>query len=736
MVRVDLPPSYQGRLTRGRLRKSELRCCANSRLDAAEDGCFFRDMLSGGQFGVRQENFMVVVATGLFATGLCFIGTKLLEGYDAVCFWRPALQFLTDAVWEGRVPLWNPYIGLGRPHLADMQNAVFYPPVYLVCLGQGVGVFLLVWLHCALGVFGMRGLAGALQVGRWQSYFVAAGYLASGSLTARWTTGQMSYWWALCYVPVLFHCALRTEEPWESRRLGRYVLLMALQFLCGHPQVFWFTGIGQGVFIVGRALRLPLRRALLDAGRGLCQFGAASIWCSGLVAVLLLPFLELVKEGNRVAASPAFANAWKLQWQHLPSLVSPVATWEPARWINWEMNLFIGPVALLLGLAGLSLVRERKVRGLLLVLVVALLMAVGDTTPFFWLFYKCLPGFSGFRSHAREALLVVLVLVCTAGIWLSRPHPALKAMWTHNLGIPVRHVLIGLVLFHSLSLLYATWVIKSTYSYSSIAQTSPDHPFQRTLVAQLQKAGLMEASQPPPRVCVPCVFVPANYAMVYRYSTFDADCSLFLRRPWEYLHATLGIQPPALLNASLAEEVYYRGPFPYPDLALAAGIDPANGALRMASNPAPRAFLVYAAEVVGDRDTLLKRLVQGHDIHRSALLEKPLAESLDPEHTLPGVAATILRFEPNWLLVQVDAKTNGLLVLAEAWYPGWRAEVDGRACACVPANLWMRAIPVPAGQHQVRVCFHQNYLLAGLVISLMSAGVLLLVLTWPKQRPG
>jgi uncharacterized membrane protein YfhO len=76
----------------------------------------------------------------------------------------------------------------------------------------------------------------------------------------------------------------------------------------------------------------------------------------------------------------------------------------------------------------------------------------------------------------------------------------------------------------------------------------------------------------------------------------------------------------------------------------------------------------------------------------------------------------------------VDAKTNALLVLTEAWYPGWRAEIDGRVCACLPANLWMRAIPVPAGRHQVRVYFHQDYLLPGLLISLASAGVLLLVL--------
>jgi len=679
---------------------------------------------------------LVVLATAVFAAGLCFLAPTLLESADYVQFYKANFQFLADTVREDRLPLWNPYIGLGRPYLADMQNAVFYPPLYLICLGQRAGLFLLVWLHCTLAVFGMRKLAGTLQAGWWQSYFMAFSYLASGALTARWMTGQVLYCCALCYVPWLFHYALRTEEAWQGWRTARYALLLALQFLCGHPQVFWFTGVGQAVFIVSRAPRRPWQAALRDAGRGFCQLGGACLWCLGLVAVVLLPFLELVRHGNRVGASPAFTSYGKLQWEALGSLVSPIGLSEGYSWFNWEMHLFVGPIVLLLGLAGLCLVRERNVRGLLAVLVVALLIAMGDSTPFFGLFYKWLPGFAGFRFHTRAALLIVLVLICATGIWLSRPHPYLRALWTYNLNYPVRSFLIGLVCLQGLGLVYATWVIKRTYTYSTIYPGPPDHPFQKTLVAQLRGWGLMRPFRPPPRVCVPWWFVPANYAMVDRYSSFDAECSLFLRRPWDYLHAMLGIRPPEFLNFSLAKEVYDHGPFPYPDLALAAGIDPTTGILQVATNPAPRAFLVYAGEVVGDYGTILTRLAEGHDIHRSALLEEPLAEPLPRESVWPGTAALIRRFEPNSVWVEVEAKEKALLVLAEAWYPGWRAEIDGRVCTCLPANLWMRAIPVPAGRHQVRVYFHQNRLVPGLLISLASAGLLLLVLAWPKRRAG
>ncbi|HVM48523.1 MAG TPA: hypothetical protein VMU04_10880 [Candidatus Acidoferrum sp.] len=120
----------------------------------------------------RLENLLTLVAAGLFAGALCFLPPTLFRSADYVLFYKPNFHFLAEAVREGGLPLWNPYIGLGRPYLADMQNAVFYPPVYLVCLGPRGGVFLLAWLHRAVAVFGFRRLASSLQVGRWQAWFM------------------------------------------------------------------------------------------------------------------------------------------------------------------------------------------------------------------------------------------------------------------------------------------------------------------------------------------------------------------------------------------------------------------------------------------------------------------------------------------------------------------------------------------------------------------------------------
>ena len=190
---------------------------------------------------------------------------------------------------------------------------------------------------------------------------------------------------------------------------------------------------------------------------------------------------------------------------------------------------------------------------------------------------------------------------------------------------------------------------------------------------------------------------------------------------------------PPIDKGSLSPQVYAFGPFPYQNLSLVMGFDLNSGRLSTTSNPSPRALVVYGAEVA-DYYTAINRLVHGHDIRKSALLEDALTEPLPQVAPWPGTTATIRRFEPNWLLVDVEARTNALLVLAEAWYPGWRAEIDGQVSECVPANGWMRAVPVPAGRHQVRVYFWQDSLVQGLVISLGSLVLLLVAMTRPGRR--
>ncbi len=673
-----------------------------------------------------RARIWISLGTLLFSAVWFFTPPSVLESHDYIFFYEPNFQFLLDALREKRLPLWNPYIGLGRPYLADIQNAVFYPPLYLLLIGKEVGVTLLVWLHSTLAVFGMLKLRNVFSMKRGPALLVAFTFLASGGMSARLFTGQLLYWAALCYVPLLFWFAARLGEAWRPRLLGLYALALALQFLCGHPQAFWVSAFGQGVFIIVRNV-IPWTERGRPLLRALLQYLVATIWCTALVAVVLLPFLELVKEGNRGLPSAGFVNYGKFVWPQFVSLAHPMSGILS---LDWERILFMGMPMFLVGLAGCFCFRERNVRALLVTGLVAALVGAGDSTPLFSLFYRALPGYASFRLHARLGLLVILALLCIGGYWMSSPH-ALRWIprWFRTRPRLVFGLFVGLQLMH---LLYGAIWMKLEYSAAVITRGTLDYSFQSKLTGALRERGLLKIGLPPPRVSVPRKLVPVNQAMVDHYAHFDAYTSLFLRRPWQFIHGMTDLPLPELMNTFVDARIYERGPFPVPHVALQAGTTVDNPEIVFATNVEPRAYIAFDFEAVENFTNALRKMRQGHEVYQKPFLEKPVAFPKAP--SAKSVTARIDEFRPNEIAIQIDAARDGLLVLAEAYYPGWKMEAGGRRIDALPVNAWMRGFPIAAGRYPVRVFYHQNGLAAGLLISGVGVAALLLVFSAKGRR--
>ena len=75
---------------------------------------------------------------------------------------------------------------------------------------------------------------------------------------------------------------------------------------------------------------------------------------------------------------------------------------------------------------------------------------------------------------------------------------------------------------------------------------------------------------------------------------------------------------------------------------------------------------------------------------------------------------------PNSLDLRVAATTTGWLVIADVWYPGWKASVDGQATPLWRANYLFRALLVPAGEHLVSIVYRPFWFYLGALVSAMS----------------
>jgi hypothetical protein len=72
--------------------------------------------------------------------------------------------------------------------------------------------------------------------------------------------------------------------------------------------------------------------------------------------------------------------------------------------------------------------------------------------------------------------------------------------------------------------------------------------------------------------------------------------------------------------------------------------------------------------------------------------------------------------------LDVDLDRAGYVISVDAWDPGWRAWVDGKASPVLRANVAFRAVAVPAGRHVVELAYRPWSVLVGVTVT---AGALL-----------
>ena len=131
----------------------------------------------------------------------------------------------------------------------------------------------------------------------------------------------------------------------------------------------------------------------------------------------------------------------------------------------------------------------------------------------------------------------------------------------------------------------------------------------------------------------------------------------------------------------------------------------------------PRAWIVHSAIEASPSETLEQLGSGGVDPRETALLERrppDLAVPADPA----ADRATVTDYEADNMTLETSTGARGLLVLSEAYYPAWKAYVDGEPAPLYVADHALRAVPVPAGEHSVELRYESWTLRAGLAVSL------------------
>lgn len=209
---------------------------------------------------------------------------------------------------------------------------------------------------------------------------------------------------------------------------------------------------------------------------------------------------------------------------------------------------------------------------------------------------------------------------------------------------------------------------------------------------------------------------------VFHGFDYMQELDAFVRWPYlNFLYVAKDLPPDRLYGLLGALNVKYLitlAPAPSGDLSLVRHAPEYPSWLYRINGSIPRAYVVSRAIEEKNPVEVIKRLSRSSfDPLKEVILEQPFPISTNGEFRSK---AEIVAYAHQSVTINASLNGSGLLVLADSFYPGWRAYVDGKETKILRANLFFRAVPLSPGEHMVEFRYQPLSFTIGWVISLLT----------------
>lgn len=637
-----------------------------------------------------------------------------ISAWDCVVEYWPDLVFQVGALGDGDWPGWNPYALGGYPAWADPQAGLYAPVTWLVWLLAAVlgdGPWMIqakVFLNLLVGLAGMHAWVW------WRTRSHAAAAVAAvvfvvGAPLLVHKNGALL--WPVLYWPWMLLALERFVAGPSIRRGAHLAGAIWLVGSAGHPQSFFYGAFVLVLYWMFLTADAPRRRAQWRGG--LVAVGLATM----LLAATWLPAKAAVDQSPRAVRDELYALAEPLEPGQLDELLVPALD------DDWQADVYVGALPLVGGLWLLVAARGRARTQAVFWLAIAtlgILLALGEDGYLLPWMAEHVPGFGLFRIAYRHKLIFGLAAAVLAGDAVAtalraEPRPEVVGTWLG--GVVVWWVLAACAGGATLAWV-PSFAVLGVVTVALLASAAPRVRAAAAValpvlaLADLWDAGADKLAilQPWPERdrAIAAVAPLAGTDGQWRYFVGDAAppyggtipyeaAFLARRREWSgYLNP---IEPArhAAIHARLFEA---------PDLVRHFNVRyfAVFGEIHELDDVAPIARWYGRAETM-DAAAVLDRLAATRPSELDAALVEPAdVHGLVLPHS-PGtvIDGRLVHFDRDEVIVAVDAPAPGILVVNEAWAPGWEADVDGRATPVFRANYHLRAVAVPAGASVVRL---------------------------------
>ncbi|HIK94454.1 MAG TPA: hypothetical protein EYG03_21120 [Planctomycetes bacterium] len=332
--------------------------------------------------------------------------------FDFYAYFYP----VSDAAWStvrgGELPLWNPYIFSGTPFLAAIETQLLYPPNLLHLFVSTARAFnLLLVLHVLLGASGTwlycRGRGRSIGGSLFACMIVGVlGRLVLHTYGGHPTLVYSAFWW-----PIILWRTDRCLRNSTLRNTCTLAIVLACQFLAGYPMFTLLNAYLIPAYLVVFGIDRN-RPGLPYCPRILAACGTAAVLALGLVAVQLLPTLELIGESQRSELSYDWTTSASFPPVNLLTFLVPdffgddraVAYW--AETSVWESSAYCGVLTLLLVVVSAANWRNREFLFWAAVSLLLIGVSLGRYSPMYDICYLYLPGVDKFRGVSKLTVYV------------------------------------------------------------------------------------------------------------------------------------------------------------------------------------------------------------------------------------------------------------------------------------------------------------------------------------------
>jgi hypothetical protein len=669
----------------------------------------------------------------------------------------------------GRLPVWTSAICSGYPLTGAPTEPIGHVLFALLPPAPALDALILVLLMVA--AHGAYSLARRFGADLPAAVLAGIAFAGSGYIAAQ--LKHVSIVSTVVWLPVGLLLIDRALAPAKRHRwtaIAAFGLVFAQQVLSGFPQSAYIAALAYGAFALFRGILTRAQHPEEAVAGPLMGLAGAVVLGAAAGAVLLLPLSALGTISDR--AEP-LGYEWSTRlayWvPNVQTFLFPYVHGDISDntyvglSIFWEDYAYVGALTFLLALYGAWRERRRPIVVFtFLMTLLAYLFVLGRATPVFHAAYVMVPGMKLFRFPTRFLIVVDLGLAILGAFGLSRLRADLASRWPAPSRVPSL-VAIGACVLTALDLFVhqprqnpmvpaAAWLsppptVDLVRSGTAAPRTfTPRHRDMHRRVFEIAR-GWADVT---PYYQLRDVLAPGLGGGFWGVPS--ADCYVGISPRW-YVDVWGDHSRELSLMALLASNDYNAGLLRIaPNLASVLG---AYGVTHLLSSyplagprqlpfagrsdhayvyridGAARVRLVPAASVMTDADAARRLLDPAFDPSREVLLHDAPADVAPrfADAITPAVAgrATLVRDDVTEMTVETESGADQFLLLADTFYPGWKAELDGAVVPVYRANLSVRAVAVPKGRHTIRFVYVAPGYSMGLAVS---AAALAALLAW------